>query len=205
MRYQGKLTRWKDDQGFGFIAPHGGGNPVFVHIKTFTSRGRRPLGNEAVTYELAMDKKGRSSARNVAFADERRVCASKPALPNKNGMLFPAWTVVFLSFVLLMANTGKLPVMVPWLYCGASAAAFLAYAFDKSAARQGQWRIRESSLHLLALAGGWPGALAAQRLLRHKSAKSSFLAAFKVTVVVNCGAIAWLSMPRGFAFLELAQ
>lgn len=204
MRYQGKLTRWKDDQGFGFIDPHGSSDAVFVHIKAFTNHGRRPLGNEAVTYELAMDKKGRSCARNVAFADERRVSANKPALPKKNGMLFPAWTVVFLGLVLFMTNTGKLPAMVLWLYCGASAAAFLAYAFDKSAARQGQWRIRESSLHLLALAGGWPGALAAQRLLRHKSAKPSFLTVFKVTVIVNCGTLAWLSTSHGLAFWEFA-
>lgn len=33
MRYQGRITKWKDDQGFGFIAPNGGGEPVFVHVK----------------------------------------------------------------------------------------------------------------------------------------------------------------------------
>jgi cold shock CspA family protein len=35
MRYQGKITTWKDDQGFGFITPNMGGEPVFVHIKAF--------------------------------------------------------------------------------------------------------------------------------------------------------------------------
>lgn len=52
MRYQGKITNWKDDKGFGFITPNGGENQVFVHIKSFANRQRRPVGDEIVTYEL---------------------------------------------------------------------------------------------------------------------------------------------------------
>ena len=46
MRQQGRLTGWKDEQGFGFIEPDGGGAQVFVHIKSFTDRRRRPEGGE---------------------------------------------------------------------------------------------------------------------------------------------------------------
>ena len=49
MRQQGKITKWKDDQGFGFITPDSGGEQVFVHIKSFSNRQRRPIGNEIVT------------------------------------------------------------------------------------------------------------------------------------------------------------
>jgi len=80
--------------------------------------------------------------------------------------------------------------------------AFFAYAFDKSAALRNQWRTQESTLHLFALVGGWPGALAAQRLLRHKSAKASFQATFWVTVVLNCGALGWLFSPSGARTLQ---
>lgn len=60
------------------------------------------------------------------------------------------------------------------LYFAASVITFAVYAWDKSAARNGRWRTRESTLHLLALVGGWPGALLARQLLRHKSSKQSF-------------------------------
>ncbi|RJG04747.1 DUF1294 domain-containing protein [Noviherbaspirillum cavernae] len=79
--------------------------------------------------------------------------------------------------------------VVIMLYLAASAAAFIAYALDKSAARNGRRRIRENTLHLFAILGGWPGALIAQRLLRHKSRKPSFQTAFRATVMLNCGAL----------------
>lgn len=91
----------------------------------------------------------------------------------------------------------RLPAWFPFLYAVASAVTFLAYGMDKHAAKKGAWRIRERTLHLLALAGGWPGALLAQQLLRHKSAKAQFRRVFWVTVVLNvaaCGYLAYRSM-----------
>lgn len=51
---------------------------------------------------------------------------------------------------------------------------FLVYAFDKMAATQGAWRVREDTLILLAVFGGGLGAFACQRLLRHKTRKGPF-------------------------------
>jgi uncharacterized membrane protein YsdA (DUF1294 family)/cold shock CspA family protein len=167
MRYQGKLSNWKDDKGFGFINPNGGGNQVFVHIKSFANRGRKPVGGEIVTYEIKIDAKGQAQAENVAFAGERT--PSNISLKHHKTSLILAAT--FLVFVTSAAFFGKLPFAVLWLYLVGSALTFLAYAFDKSAARNDQWRTQESTFHLLALIGGWPGALAAQGLLRHKSKK----------------------------------
>ena len=80
---------------------------------------------------------------------------------------------------------------VLFLYLAASLAAAIAYGVDKSAALSGRWRTRESTLHLLALIGGWPGALVAQRVFHHKSRKSSFRLAFLATVALNCAALFW--------------
>ena len=62
---------------------------------------------------------------------------------------------------------------------------FALYARDKHAARTGQWRTPENTLHLLSLLGGWPAAWVSQRVLRHKTAKRSFQLVFWLTVVVN--------------------
>jgi uncharacterized membrane protein YsdA (DUF1294 family) len=45
--------------------------------------------------------------------------------------------------------------------------------------------------------GGWPGALVAQSVLRHKSRNQPFRIIFWLTVILNCAAIAWLSTPEG--------
>lgn len=198
MRYQGRITTWKDDKGFGFITPNGGGEQVFVHISSFSNRQRRPEGNEIVTYELKVDAKGRAQANTVAFVGERPT----PSAPPGRGSIPPIFAVCFLVFVVVAVVAGRLPIAVLALYLVASLVAFFAYAFDKSAALRNQWRTQEGTLHLFALLGGWPGALAAQRLLRHKSAKASFQATFWVTVVLNCGALGWLLSPSGAKTLQ---
>jgi uncharacterized membrane protein YsdA (DUF1294 family) len=109
------------------------------------------------------------------------------------------------AFVVSVAASvlvGKLPPMVFFLYLGASALTFLAYASDKTAAKNNRWRTRESTLHLCSLAGGWPGALFAQRLLRHKSRKGSFQITFWFTVVLNCGVLGLLFTRFGSAAMR---
>jgi uncharacterized membrane protein YsdA (DUF1294 family) len=77
-------------------------------------------------------------------------------------------------------------------YIVASVVTFAVYAADKSAARRGSWRTPETTLHLLSVLGGWPGALLAQRMLHHKSFKRSFQLVFWLTVAVNCSIVALL-------------
>lgn len=195
MRYQGRITSWKDDQGFGFITPDGGGGQVFVHIKSFSNRRRRPVGDDIVTYELTKDPKGRARAAEVAFVGDRSVIAAF----SWSGTVSLTFAALFLIFVTMSALAGKLPIAVLGLYLGASVVALLAYALDKSAARSDGWRTQESTLHMLGLIGGWPGALVAQRLLRHKSRKQSFQVVFWATVALNCAALGWLLSPPGSA------
>ncbi|WP_427309220.1 DUF1294 domain-containing protein [Cupriavidus sp. H39] len=71
----------------------------------------------------------------------------------------------------------------------ASIITFFAYADDKTRASRNAWRTPEATLHLFALCGGWPGALAAQHLLRHKSRKRKFRLAFWGVVAWNVGAM----------------
>ncbi|MHB1135993.1 MAG: DUF1294 domain-containing protein [Coriobacteriia bacterium] len=89
-----------------------------------------------------------------------------------------------------MIEPAPASLLVVVLYACASVVAFIAYGADKRAARRSMRRVPESTLHLLALLGGWPGALAAQRFFRHKTRKQPFRTVFWLTVVVNCLALA---------------
>ena len=76
-------------------------------------------------------------------------------------------------------------------YAVMSAITLLAYALDKRRARRGSARARESTLHLLALLGGVPGALLAQSVLRHKNRKRAFVAVTWMTALLHAGLWSW--------------
>lgn len=88
------------------------------------------------------------------------------------------------------------------LYAAASMVALLFYGYDKWAAIKGWQRVRERSLHVVALVGGWPGALAAQRIFRHKTRKQPFRRIFWVAVSANLAALLWVLSVNGQAFLN---
>lgn len=201
MRIKGKITTWNDDRGFGFVTPVEGDGRVFLHISEFASRQRRPAENDMVTYELGKDEKKRTRAVAVRFSvlrSARAVSTGKPPSGNARA----TFALFFLLFVVTEVLRGKLPVAILVFYSGASVVVLAAYWLDKAAAKHGDWRTQESTLHLLALIGGWPGAALAQKAFRHKSKKQEFQQAFWVTVLVNCCALAWLLTAKGSAVLH---
>jgi uncharacterized membrane protein YsdA (DUF1294 family) len=113
------------------------------------------------------------------------------------------WLVVGIFVLLLAAATlaGRLHRYVAMFYLGFGVITFLAYWRDKRAARREARRIPEMELHLLALCGGWPGALVAQQLIRHKSSKLSFQVVFWITVAANIAVLSWLAWPGGMRAL----
>jgi uncharacterized membrane protein YsdA (DUF1294 family) len=62
---------------------------------------------------------------------------------------------------------------------------FCFYGVDKSAARRGRQRVRESTLHVLSLMGGWPGAILGQKIFHHKTKKLRFIVIFWLMMIVN--------------------
>lgn len=67
MRYQGRVVEWKDERGFGFIAPNGGGAKVFLHISALSEQGVRPSVGSLVTYEIGVAANGRLRAEGVSI------------------------------------------------------------------------------------------------------------------------------------------
>ena len=93
--------------------------------------------------------------------------------------------VVFGAALAAAVAFAILPWWIPAWYAAVSLVAFVAYGLDKRAAKRGAPRTSESALLMTGFAGGWPGALVAQQLFRHKTRKRSFRRAFWLSVVVN--------------------
>jgi uncharacterized membrane protein YsdA (DUF1294 family) len=78
-----------------------------------------------------------------------------------------------------------------WAYLAMSMVTFIVYAVDKSRARRGGRRVPENVLHLLEFAFGWPGALIAQGVVKHKRRKTSFMIVFWIIVAVHLAFWVW--------------
>jgi uncharacterized membrane protein YsdA (DUF1294 family)/cold shock CspA family protein len=193
MRFKGNLKSWSDERRFGFITPAEDGPEIFVHIKAFASRSVRPKIGQLLTFEVETTRDGKRRATKVLSAGASRPPRSSAPRPwgTASFLAIPA----FLLLYLLVAMVWHVPVWVAWVYLALTVVCFVYYAVDKSAAAAARRRVPESTLILMGLAGGWPGAIIAQQVLRHKSNKEDFRLAFWASVVLNVLAFVALCSP----------
>ena len=84
--------------------------------------------------------------------------------------------------------------LVILFYGAASLITFLAYGADKYKSKRGGRRVPERTLHWLEVLGGWPGALIAANLFRHKRRKRKYVLVLAAIIILHAGlwcAIAW--------------
>lgn len=223
MRCSGRLVQWNEARGFGFVQIDGSGERVFVHISAWQPRPgsqQRPQVGMPLTFARGMVQ-GKPQALAVAWqvqdlrppaqarcpaartapeaVQARRSPQADRTPPRRRGAY-----VLLLAFALLwvvVAAVWGVPRWVAVGYAGLSLWCFASYWHDKRQAQSGGWRTPESTLHGLALLGGWPGALLAQQWLHHKSSKPEFRRVFWATVVLNLLAFTGLLSPAGQAWL----
>ncbi|WP_010490280.1 DUF1294 domain-containing protein [Pseudomonas sp. S9] len=209
MEVHGSIKSWNDEKGFGFIRPEQGGPEVFAHISAM--RGdRRPLVGDKVLYIASRDDKGRIRAEHLRLAGElsldqpsirRKPRKPQPEIkkasrpPRRQGSA-PMQNLGFKTLVFaclyalplfgsfqLFFKAGFIWILVA--YGLMSLVSFVQYWSDKAKAMRGAWRIPETTLHLVELSGGWPGALIAQQCFRHKTRKGAYQLIFWLIILAH--------------------
>lgn len=187
MRLKGKVIKWQNDKGFGFIEPINGMPDLFFHENFLRNQSRRPVVGDEVSFEIATNPEGKQRAKRILFRGERDPWKWDKVFD----VFYSSLSCVFLVGIAVLVFQKKIDPIVLILYLLLSLITFLLYWQDKIKAQNDEWRTPEKKLHFFSLIGGWPGALIAQRLLRHKSRKQSFRVVFYITVVLNISAISF--------------
>ena len=110
IRSKGKLTKWFDDKGFGFITPEKGKGNVFVHISSFDRNiPRRPEVGDTIFYYVKTDQNGKTKAINAIIegaAPIEKTSISKPKKKYQKRKSKSSWRFFVIAAVLLIGAGG---------------------------------------------------------------------------------------------------
>jgi uncharacterized membrane protein YsdA (DUF1294 family)/cold shock CspA family protein len=167
-----KIVEWDDEKGYGFLQV--GKDRLFLHRRDFAERHKPPALGDVIRFTIGQDAKGRTCAKNAVHVND--------------GGRITVLAVLLLGCLLVLPAIALYRRGVDFRWVGAfvlvmGAVSYGCYALDKRRAREKEWRISESLLHLTELLGGWPGAFIAQRRLRHKCSKGGYQFLFWLIVL----------------------
>ncbi|MBR7799836.1 cold shock domain-containing protein [Undibacterium fentianense] len=83
MRFEGTLSKWNDDRGFGFIKPKHGDQDIFVHISAFPKVGTRPRIGENLSFEFQVGQDRKREAKNLKCLDRSTTKFDRQRLTNR--------------------------------------------------------------------------------------------------------------------------
>ncbi|WKJ89960.1 cold shock and DUF1294 domain-containing protein [Methylomonas montana] len=201
--YEGIIKSWKEDKGFGFIQPNGGGKDVFIHIRDLKHKNYRPQQGDGICYRVIQDQNGKTRAYDafikgieISHFTKKNLRPNKPlqkSNPQYQLGILPIFVIATIPFACSIFIIFRDRNLFPFFsYVLLSLSIFLIYAIDKTKAHKNKWRIPENTLHFFELLGGWPGALIAQRIMRHKNKKPSFQKVFWIIVTTHI--TAWIGV-----------
>ena len=106
MRIEGKIIKWKEDRGFGFLAADQGGAEVFAHITAFPRTGTPPAAGERVSFEVELEASGKKRAKNVLYLERSAAAPSASRnRPVRSATRSSPWRtiIIWLAIALVLA------------------------------------------------------------------------------------------------------
>ncbi len=79
----GKLKRWNEAKGFGFISTEHGQRDIFIHISDLKGMSRRPLVGDMIHYQVKVQNDGKNRAINASIEGVERIQDSRDSRSNK--------------------------------------------------------------------------------------------------------------------------
>lgn len=182
MRKIGELVQWNNKGGYGFVRDDAG-RDLYLHISKMKA-GARPRIGDRLEFEIGKGRNGRPAALDATVVETtppppaptlRDIARITPGSKRlKLGLRIAVATGLAL-LVLLAIGSGHVPVWFGLIYTLMGAASAVLYRYDKLYAMEGRYRVSEANLHVVDLAFGIIGGLAAQELYRHKTVKPTFV------------------------------
>ncbi len=178
---QGIVVKFDPSKGFGFIRSKNNDNDIFVHIKNVSNASILSTG-QTVEFKIQNSNKGQSAVSVVAGRKQQSPFFIFGGI---------AIIIIFIITTFLVLQY-KVHELLSYLIA-VNIATFIVYGYDKKIAGSDKLRVPESLLQVLALIGGSPAALVAQKFFRHKTIKSSFQIVYWIIVIVQVLGVLWIT------------
>lgn len=100
---KGKLKRWNEEKGFGFIGLEHQSKDIFIHISSLKKMSRRPFNGDIIIFEIHVDSNGKKRAVNCQIQGVAKKTQHKNRYKkqekNYESLLYP---VVFLMITIFI-------------------------------------------------------------------------------------------------------
>jgi len=174
---QGIVVHYNEEKGYGFIDSKEYEDNIFIHHSQIKNASKLSQG-QSVEFQVKKTSKGLSAINLEAGAKQY-----SPYL------IFGVVSLLttFAIFALLYQKVQ--PILA--YFIAINITTFLLYGYDKFISSGEKLRVPENNLHILALLGGSPAGLSAQKFFRHKTIKGSFQLIYWLIVVAQIALLYW--------------
>ena len=175
---QGTVVYYNKEKGYGFIDSKEHEEDIFIHHSEIENASKLSQG-QSVEFQVKKTSKGLSAINLEAGAKQY------------SPYLIFGVVSLFVTLVIFALLYERLQPILAY-FIAINITTFTLYGYDKFISSGEKLRVPENNLHALALLGGSPAGLSAQKFFRHKTIKGSFQLVYWLIVLAQVALFYWL-------------